>query len=72
MSHAEQTTPSSSEYSADQEAANVATHGAGFLLAVGATVYVVTLEPRTFWDFDVAAETTTGKDGKFSSGNLAA
>lgn len=40
MSRVEQTAPGSLEYRADQEVVNVATHGLGFLLSVGATVYV--------------------------------
>jgi hemolysin III len=45
MSIAEQTTPNCTEYSADQEVVNTATHGLGFLLSVGATVYVASLIP---------------------------
>lgn len=43
MLRAEQTTPNSLEYGADQEVLNVATHGAGFLLSVGATIYVAAM-----------------------------
>ena len=40
MSHVEQNLPACREYRADQECVNVATHGVGFLLSVGATIYV--------------------------------
>jgi len=40
MSRVERTSSESTEYLADQEVVNAATHGVGFLLSVGATVYV--------------------------------
>ena len=40
MSRAERITSECTEYLADQEFVNAATHGAGFLLSVGATIYV--------------------------------
>ncbi|MDP6469085.1 MAG: hemolysin III family protein [Pirellulaceae bacterium] len=43
MSQAEQTSSNCTEYLADQEVANAATHGAGFLLSVGATVYIAAM-----------------------------